>query len=266
MEDGSDQAVPQQGRTGRACWCCHRRKIAAAVLVAFHATAIPSACGPCSFARIFLLSLQQECGLRLLPLPKPALLPRQGQGRHVVSAARKGAAHQAHSTSVVRGHQPASAQPSSPFGWPAARLRLMAFPLSACRYDPVFQVKTIDGRTVWRRRHYRVKRDRVPGTFRFSVGSSRFVSLGSAASWLLWPRMRARHDPVLVEPIVVLKPSTVCKPSAERGVLVSGPASLIHRLWHCLWLCLCAHPQVLDNGVTSSEFWRILDCDEGLDW
>jgi len=25
-------------------------------------------------------------------------------------------------------------------------------------------------------------------------------------------------------------------------------------------------PQVLDNGVTSSEFWRILDCDEGLDW
>jgi hypothetical protein len=23
---------------------------------------------------------------------------------------------------------------------------------------------------------------------------------------------------------------------------------------------------VLDNGVTSSEFWRILDCEEGLDW
>ncbi|KAL4427643.1 hypothetical protein ABPG75_001732 [Micractinium tetrahymenae] len=58
-------------------------------------------------------------------------------------------------------------------------------------YDPTFQVKTIDGRTVWRRRHYRVKRATQPGTFRFSV---------------------------------------------------------------------------LDNGVTSSEFWRILDCDEGLDW
>lgn len=27
---------------------------------------------------------------------------------------------------------------------------------------------------------------------------------------------------------------------------------------HCL--------QVLDNGVTSNEFWRILDCEEGLDW
>lgn len=235
---------------------------------AFFATAIPSACGPCSFAIIFLLSLQQECGLRLLPLPKPALLPRQGQGRHVVSAARKGAAHQAHSTSVVRGHQPAPAQPSSPFGWPAARLRLKAFLWSACRYDPVFQVKTIDGRTVWRRRHYRVKRDRVPGTFRFSVGSARFVSLGSAASWLLWPRMpvRARHVPVLVEPIVVLKPSTVCKPSAEGGVPLSGPACLIRHLWHCLCRPAPALPQVLDNGVTSSEFWRILDCDEGLDW
>ena len=36
-------------------------------------------------------------------------------------------------------------------------------------YDPVFKVVTLDGREVWRRRHYRVKRaDRV-GTFYFSV-------------------------------------------------------------------------------------------------
>ncbi|KAL4444678.1 hypothetical protein ABPG77_002495 [Micractinium sp. CCAP 211/92] len=58
-------------------------------------------------------------------------------------------------------------------------------------YDPTFQVKTLDGRTVWRRRHYRVKRAAKPGTFRFSV---------------------------------------------------------------------------LDNGVTSNEFWRILDCAEDLEW
>ncbi|KAI3424929.1 hypothetical protein D9Q98_008313 [Chlorella vulgaris] len=58
-------------------------------------------------------------------------------------------------------------------------------------YDPSFKVETVDGRSVWRRRHYRVKRDKQPGTFRFSV---------------------------------------------------------------------------LDNGVTSNEFWRILDCEEGLDW
>lgn len=52
-----------------------------------------------------------------------------------------------------------------------------------CRYDPVFQVKTIDGRTVWRRRHYRVKRDRLPGTFRFSVGGLGSGGLLCCASW-----------------------------------------------------------------------------------
>lgn len=45
--------------------------------------------------------------------------------------------------------------------------------LPARRYDPVFQVKTVDGRTVWRRRHYRVKRDARPATFRFSVRGGR---------------------------------------------------------------------------------------------
>lgn len=58
-------------------------------------------------------------------------------------------------------------------------------------YDPVFTVKTLDGKEVWRRRHYRVRRGQVPGTFFFSV---------------------------------------------------------------------------LDNGVVSDEFWRILDCDENLEW
>ncbi|GLI62480.1 hypothetical protein VaNZ11_005111 [Volvox africanus] len=56
-------------------------------------------------------------------------------------------------------------------------------------YEPVFKVVTLDGREVWRRRVYRVRRGKVPGTF---------------------------------------------------------------------------HLSVLDNGVTSNEFWRILDCDEDL--
>jgi hypothetical protein len=34
---------------------------------------------------------------------------------------------------------------------------------------PNRQVKTLDGRSVWRRRHYRVKRGAKPGTFNFSV-------------------------------------------------------------------------------------------------
>lgn len=58
-------------------------------------------------------------------------------------------------------------------------------------YDPIFRVKTLGGRDVWRERHYRVRRASVPGTF---------------------------------------------------------------------------HLSVLDNGVTSKEYWRVLDCDEALSW
>ncbi|KAL7578721.1 hypothetical protein ACA910_015958 [Epithemia clementina (nom. ined.)] len=36
-------------------------------------------------------------------------------------------------------------------------------------YDPVFRVETLDGRHVWCKRHYRVRPQKVPGTFRFSV-------------------------------------------------------------------------------------------------
>lgn len=43
-------------------------------------------------------------------------------------------------------------------------------------YDPVFQVRTLNGETVWRRRHYRVKRSETPGTFYFSVLDNGVVS------------------------------------------------------------------------------------------
>lgn len=36
-------------------------------------------------------------------------------------------------------------------------------------YEPVFQVRTLEGKIVWRRRKYRVKRAATPGTFFFSV-------------------------------------------------------------------------------------------------
>lgn len=58
-------------------------------------------------------------------------------------------------------------------------------------YDPVFKVIKINGEAVWRRRHYKVRRAKIPGTFYFSV---------------------------------------------------------------------------LDNGVTSNEYWRIVDVDEELKW
>ncbi|KAI7748305.1 hypothetical protein M8C21_012112 [Ambrosia artemisiifolia] len=43
-------------------------------------------------------------------------------------------------------------------------------------YEPVFQVKTLDGELVWRRRKYRVKRGKVAGTFYFSVLDNGVVS------------------------------------------------------------------------------------------
>ncbi|GLC46027.1 Vitamin D3 receptor [Pleodorina starrii] len=58
-------------------------------------------------------------------------------------------------------------------------------------YEPVFKAITLDGREVWRRRVYRVRRGKLPGTF---------------------------------------------------------------------------HLSVLDNGVTSNEFWRVLDCEEDLQY
>ncbi|GFQ03284.1 violaxanthin de-epoxidase chloroplastic [Phtheirospermum japonicum] len=43
-------------------------------------------------------------------------------------------------------------------------------------YEPVFQVRTLDGDLVWRRRKYRVKRGKVPGTFNLSVLDNGVVS------------------------------------------------------------------------------------------
>lgn len=43
-------------------------------------------------------------------------------------------------------------------------------------YEPVFQVRTLEGKLVWRRRKYRVKRGKVPGTFYFSVLDNGVVS------------------------------------------------------------------------------------------
>ena len=38
------------------------------------------------------------------------------------------------------------------------------------------QVRTVDGRMVWRRRHYRVRRAKQPGTFNFSVLDNGVIS------------------------------------------------------------------------------------------
>ena len=51
------------------------------------------------------------------------------------------------------------------------RLNLLGFHCRLCE-----QVKTLEGNTVWRRRHYRVRRAELPGTFFFSVLDNGVIS------------------------------------------------------------------------------------------
>lgn len=58
-------------------------------------------------------------------------------------------------------------------------------------YDPVFRVETIDKRNVWCKRHYRVRNEKAPGTFRFSVldngvTSDEFWTIVGCADDLSW--------------------------------------------------------------------------------
>lgn len=58
-------------------------------------------------------------------------------------------------------------------------------------YDPVFRVETLDGRHVWCKRHYGVRPQKVPGTFRFSVldngiTSDEFWTIVAVADDLSW--------------------------------------------------------------------------------
>ncbi|PKI39039.1 hypothetical protein CRG98_040566 [Punica granatum] len=58
-------------------------------------------------------------------------------------------------------------------------------------YEPVFQVRTLEGKLVWRRRKYRVKRATIPGTFFFSVldngvTSNEFWTIVDVADDLSW--------------------------------------------------------------------------------
>ena len=42
--------------------------------------------------------------------------------------------------------------------------------------EPVFQVKTLEGKVVWRRRKYRIERSKILGTFYFSVLDNGVIS------------------------------------------------------------------------------------------
>lgn len=100
---------------------------------------------------------------------------------------------------------PAGDTATKPWSWLVAAGKNPAYDFFPCQhqlysygkgkgqmwYEPVFKAITLDGQQVWRRRRYRVRRGKEPGTFYYSV---------------------------------------------------------------------------LDNGVTSNEYWRIMDCSEDLEF
>ena len=80
-------------------------------------------------------------------------------------------------------------RPCREWSWRVAAGQNTAFDKFACQYqlfyrargtamwyDPVFKVRRLDGQEVWRRRHYRVRRDQEPGAFKFSVLDNGVVS------------------------------------------------------------------------------------------
>ncbi|KAI6699700.1 hypothetical protein NL676_014024 [Syzygium grande] len=66
-------------------------------------------------------------------------------------------------------------------------------------YEPVFQVKTLEGKMVWRRRKYRVKRGKIPGTFYFSVLDNGVVSNEFWVCFTTAEQHEPRGSPILVQ-------------------------------------------------------------------
>ena len=54
--------------------------------------------------------------------------------------------------------------------------------LLACLTPSTCQVRTLQGTSMWRRRHYRVRRGKVPGTFFFTVLDN---GVTSEESWFI---------------------------------------------------------------------------------
>ena len=86
-------------------------------------------------------------------------------------------------------------------------------------YDPIFKVQTLDGREVWLRRHYRVRRAKVPGGFYFSVLDNGVVS--KCARWFQLTEWIHCHLPQLV-------PLRSCTFFSCKGHHVQHPTILIY--------------------------------------
>ncbi|PON58695.1 violaxanthin de-epoxidase-like protein [Parasponia andersonii] len=120
-------------------------------------------------------------------------------------------------------------------------------------YEPVFQVKTLEGKMVWRRRKYRVKRGKVPGTFYFSVldngvVSNEFWTIADAPDDLSWGLFHysgaARVAGQSYTGAVLVSPDGAYPSEVERRRLVSALEKCGIKEWELYNVdnCSCVDP------------------------
>nr|AMJ39492.1 violaxanthin de-epoxidase 2 [Bixa orellana] len=120
-------------------------------------------------------------------------------------------------------------------------------------YEPVFQVITLEGKMVWRRRKYRVKRGKIPGTFYFSVLDNGVVSnefwtivdVSDDFSWGLFHyNGAARVAGQSYSGAVLASPDGAYPKEAERGRLFSALEKCGIKEWELFTVnnCSCKDP------------------------
>ncbi|GMN33411.1 hypothetical protein TIFTF001_004143 [Ficus carica] len=129
-------------------------------------------------------------------------------------------------------------------------------------YEPVFQVKMLEGEMVWRRRRYRVKKGKVPGTFYFSVldngvVSNEFWTVVDAPDDLSWGLFHysgaARVAGQSYTGAVLVSPNGAYPDEAERGRLVLALEKCGIKEWELFTVdnCSCADPPLgIPEGST----------------
>ncbi|KAK7247502.1 hypothetical protein RIF29_42385 [Crotalaria pallida] len=120
-------------------------------------------------------------------------------------------------------------------------------------YEPVFQVKTLEGQLVWRRRKYRVKRGKIPGTFYFSVldngvVSNEFWTIVDVAGDLSWGLFHyhgaARAAGQSYTGAVLVSPDGTFPNDGERTKIVAALEKCKIKEWELFFVdnCSCIDP------------------------
>ncbi|XP_072978426.1 uncharacterized protein [Typha angustifolia] len=120
-------------------------------------------------------------------------------------------------------------------------------------YEPVFQVRTLEGKLVWRRRRYRVRRASIPGTFYFSVldngvVSKEFWTIVDVSDDLSWGLFHyngaAQAAGISYTGAVLVSPDGMHPPDTESQRLASALEKCSVKNWELYTVdnCSCFNP------------------------